>query len=35
MGEIRQLEQYYRLNKATGLDTFLSEDDIRGLLDLG
>ncbi|HPE48077.1 MAG TPA: acylase [Hyphomonas sp.] len=31
MGEIRQLEQYYRLNKATGLDDFLSAMSINAL----
>jgi len=31
MGEIRQLEQYYRLNKATGLDGFLDAMSLNAL----
>ncbi|MEZ5997312.1 MAG: penicillin acylase family protein, partial [Hyphomonas sp.] len=31
MGEIRQLEQYYRLNKATGLDSFLDAMSLNAL----
>lgn len=31
MGEIRQLEQYYRLNKSTGLDSFLEAMSINAL----
>ena len=31
MGEIRQLEQYYRLNKATGLDSFLDAMSMNAL----
>jgi penicillin amidase/acyl-homoserine-lactone acylase len=31
MGEIRQLEQYYRLNKSTGLDSFLDAMSINAL----
>ncbi|HAE27268.1 MAG TPA: hypothetical protein DCG58_08925, partial [Hyphomonas adhaerens] len=31
MGEIRQLEQYYRLNKSTGLDSFLSAMSLNAL----
>ncbi|MEZ5945491.1 MAG: acylase [Hyphomonas sp.] len=31
MGEIRQLEQYYRLNKSTGLDSFLDAMSLNAL----
>ncbi|MCA8899973.1 MAG: acylase [Hyphomonas sp.] len=31
MGEIRQLEQYYRLNKSTGLDSFLQAMSLNAL----